>query len=206
MKSKVYIVLFIAIVAIIGLIKVNSNLRKETRRLSNNVFAISDTLIKERDNNGILQVKALELSMKNDELEQSKSALLSKLKKEAENSNVSQKKITGLTNVVSQLQLELSGVSKTDTVLKIDTLYREVEYLRFTDNKWYYVEYIEPLDTAISPTIKIKTNSDIILIRKWYRKGFWLWRWMNSKNYENIAKDLNPYNNIKEFSVVEIKK
>ena len=92
MKSKVYIVLFIAIVAIIGLIKVNSNLRKETRRLSNNVFAISDTLIKERDNNGILQVKALELSMKNDELEQSKSALLSKLKKEAENSNVSQKR------------------------------------------------------------------------------------------------------------------
>lgn len=185
-------------------VKWGLNQRSEKLRQKDNVQALSDSMYYYKDKNGIIVVEKQDLVMKLSELKKINNAQYQKLLNEAKNNVIAQRKIERLENIIATTEIEVGGL-KRDTILLADTVYRNVEYLRFTD-KWYDITYIEPEDSMYPSTINVKTYHDLIIIQQWYREGFWLWRWLNRKKEKTTVKDLNPYSTINNFSVINIKK
>ena len=201
MIKYLIVIIVILLILLIGTVKYANTQRKDKLRMTDNMYSLSDSLKISNDKNGIQEKTIGVLSLTKSELQKSNNEMLIKLQNEAKNSSVATRKIESLNNVVSELNIRLKGL-KHDTIIIVDSVEVKAKYAEWS-SKWYDVKAI---DVGDSTTLDIKTYSDIILVEFWSRKGFWLWRWLNHKEYELIAKDLNPYNEIKNLSIVRIKK
>lgn len=186
-------------------VKYGINQRKEKQRAEDNSKSFSDTMFYYKDKNGIVSAEKQDLELYISELKSINNNQYQKLLTEAKNNDIATRKIQRLENILSSTNITAQGF-KIDTIIKIDTLYQEVEYLHLTDNKWYNIVYTEPKDETLPSTVTVKTYSDLIIIKQSYKTGFWLWRWLMRKKEKTTVKDLNPYSTINNFSVVNIKK
>ncbi len=185
-------------------VKYGINQRKEKQRAEDNLKSFSDTMFYYKDKNGIVSAEKQDLELYISELKIINNNQYQKLLTEAKNNDIATRKIQRLENILSSTNITAQGF-KIDTIIKIDTLYQEVEYLHLTDNKWYDIVYTEPKDETLPSTVTVKTYSDLIIINQWKREGFWLWRWLMRKKEKTTVKDLNPYSTINNLSVVNIK-
>ena len=205
MNKYLIVIITILVLSLSLSVKYGINQRKEKQRAEDNSKSFSDTMFYYKDKNGIVSAEKQDLELYISELKSINNNQYQKLLTEAKNNDIATRKIQRLENILSSTNITAQGF-KIDTIIKIDTLYQEVEYLHLTDNKWYDIVYTEPKDETLPSTVTVKTYSDLIIINQWHREGFWLWRWLMRKKEKTTVKDLNPYSTINNFSVVNIKK
>lgn len=186
-------------------VKYSITQKKEKQRAEDNLKSFADTMFYYKDKNGIISAEKQDLELYISELKSINNNQSQKLLTEAKNNDIATRKIQRLENILSSTNITAQGF-KIDTIIKIDTLYQEVEYLHLSDNRWYDIVYTEPKDETIPLSVNVKVYSDLIIINQWHRDGFWLWRWLMRKKEKTTVKDLNPYSTITNFSIVNIKK
>lgn len=196
-------IIIILLILCVGSIRYAITEHNNAIRLGNNYYAVSDSLKKSLDQNGLVMTTVQNQLLTIDELRKSTNSLNAKLFKEAELSNIKSRKIEVLSNIIAHTQIDVSTI-KRDTLIKVDTSFVPMQYIELSD-QWYKFYYLENQDD-INGRIKLTVYDDILITKAWYREGFWLWRWLMPKKYETTVKNLNPYSIVNEVNVVEIKK
>jgi len=202
LNKYVVIAFVVLVILLIGMTKYALTMKEKATRMENNWISTSDTLKIAKDDNGIktYRLQAQDLTMS--ELKETNNALVQKLFKETEASGIAKRKIEALQNVISTVNITLSG-NKRDTLIRVDSVMVPMKYLEMRD-VWYDLSIYE--DSLSFNRINIKVYDDILITKFWDRKGFWLWRWLCKKEYYYEVKNLNPYSSVTSFKVIEIHK
>jgi len=200
-NNKATTTIIILLIFIFFLFKYAEREHNENVRKGINQQSLLDTIKVTKDKNGIYQSEITALTLTKSELKDANDKLLVKMRNEAQNSSIATRKIETLQNVLATTELLLKAKTR-DAVIIRDSVPINAKYASF-DSEFYDINVIDCVDTIY---IDVKSYSDLIIIKSWQRKGFWLWRWLMKKDYSYTVKDLNPYTTIKQISVVEIKK
>jgi len=130
---------------------------------------------------------------------------INKLLKALDNSYIKQKKLETMTNLTLESLYKFRPdlfdsltIEEYNTI--IDTIRVPVE--KFS-NEW--ITYLRIVKLG-KPEVTITTKNDIVLYKSWYKEGFFLFRWMKSKQWKYTVKDLNPYSKINSFNVIDLGK
>lgn len=187
---KVLAIIIVALISTISILSIRLHRINERYSLSmENVKAYENDL-------NIMKDQSREFKLTVQQLNSSKDSINQKLNEVRKELGIKDKKI-------SQLQYQLSSINRTDTVLTIDTIFRDPSFILDTivGDEWFSNHLTLKYPNVIVSSPFIKTENYVIISdnRETINppKKFFLLRWFQKKHtiVEVNIKENNPYVN-----------
>lgn len=196
-KQLLYLIAIAGIVIIIIGLGRMKGLRNEKNRLENNqnVLLEQNKYYKAKDSSYVAITRELRLTKK-----ELKDTYEKQLKNIENKLGIALKKIESITNISSSTTNEFY-VHVKDSIIN-DTQLVKVD---FYQDEWLTYERILPVGTDLAH-ISYQSRDSLIAITNWYREGFFLFRWLKPKIYQQTINSMNPNSVITYAEYIKVSK